>query len=253
MSILKKLAIEHKSILSESDFQIIELLDNNITKIPTSTISEISDISFTSSSTLFRLVKKIGFKSYNEFKYRIKSKIDSKEDLESSDFSSDFLREISNKISWTDIISKDSIEKAAYAILRSKNLYFYATGWKQSKIGESLITDFNLYNIHFETIRSIDEFQKIKLDKQSLVLILSYSGDLNYIKKDIIELKNKKVKIVGISMFSDNQLSKLSDYSIQYSQISFNNESYKHWNVLTIEFLMEKLLYEISLHTDIDK
>ncbi|WP_311482217.1 hypothetical protein [uncultured Anaerococcus sp.] len=187
MNVLKSIAIRNKNVLSESDFQIIELLEDNISKIPTSTISEIADITFTSNSTLFRLVKKIGFKSYNDFKYWVRNKLNS-EEIINENFNSDFIRTIINNLEWTDILSNIVTKNAAHEIINSDNLYFYATGWKQNKIGESFIADLNLYDIHFETIRSIEEFEKIKLNGKSLILIISYRGNLNNIKNKIIEL-----------------------------------------------------------------
>lgn len=244
MSIINYLIIKNQDSLSNSDIDILKILDKNISKIKDSTINELALITYTSTSSFFRLVQKLGFNSFTEFKFYIKNEIDknNREDKLSNNL---FLTKLEEQLEVTDKINQDKIRLVAETLMNSKNIYCYSTGWKQEKLSQNFISDISLYNIEISYIRSIEEFVKIKKTSDSTVLILSYSGDLAAYHDKVKELKDNKVKIIGLCLNKNSPLDKISDISLIY----LNNDkdsNFVHWQTFSVYYIFEKIIYELT-------
>lgn len=66
---IEELITKHQKLFGELDKEIIAYMLNNPEQIKKLSITELADITFTSKSTVLRLVKKLGFSGYSEFKY----------------------------------------------------------------------------------------------------------------------------------------------------------------------------------------
>ncbi|NVF11811.1 MurR/RpiR family transcriptional regulator [Anaerococcus sp. AGMB00486] len=231
--------IKYNDKLNSSDKEILKYLENNVNAIPNSTLSQMSELAFTSNSTLYRLIRKLGFDSYNNFKFEIKKYLN----LECDD--SLFYKIVNSSITETEQLINKDIEKVAELILNAERLYIYPTGWKQTKITENFIVDLQSYSLKFQVIRDINEFSNIKNIKKSLLMIISYSGDTFKYAKEIEDLiLNRNIIIIGISINRENELKNISDYCLQYSSIGLEDES-GHWNTLSLEYLLERLINKI--------
>lgn len=71
MTLLKYLSTVHADKLTSTDHTILKNMNDQVHLIPNSTISELSQKIYTSSTSLHRLVKKLGFDGYTEFRYTI--------------------------------------------------------------------------------------------------------------------------------------------------------------------------------------
>lgn len=232
--------IKYKNNLNSSDKEILKYLEKNAESIPNSTLTQMSKLVFTSNSTLYRLVRKLGYDSYNNFKFDVKKFL-----IEEYD-NSIFYKIVNSSISETEQLINKEIGEVATLILKTENLYIYPTGWKQTKITENFIIDLQSYSLKFHVIRDVNEFSSIKNIKNSLLMIVSYSGDIYKYEREINEIiSNKNLTIIGISINRENHLTKFSDYSLQYSSLGL--EDNKHWNTLSLEYLLERLINEISL------
>lgn len=244
MSIINYLIIKNQDKLSNSDIEILQVLEKHMDQVKDSTINELAAMTYTSASSFFRLVQKLGFNSFTEFKFYIKNEIDksNKEFYFSNDI---FLKNIKNQLDITDKINQDNIKLVAEALINSKYIYCYSTGWKQEKLSQNFISDISLYNIEISYIRSIEEFRKIKKSNDSTVIIVSYSGDLASYREKVKELKENKVKIIGICLNKNSPLDKISDISLLYINSDHFNDLI-HWQTFSVYYIFEKIIYELS-------
>lgn len=96
------------------------------------------------------------------------------------------------------------------------------------------------------TLRTIDDLRiaSDNSDKNTVFLIVSLSGNG---EKYVNELKNfsfKDSSVVSVTLDSSNQLTSLADHSLYYKTDTLNNNK-KHWNCITLHFLMDYLLESI--------
>ncbi|MCI7238479.1 MAG: hypothetical protein MR512_02425 [Anaerococcus sp.] len=244
MNIINYFATVNRDKLSDYDKEIVNLLADNIDEIEFLTINELAQITYTSTSTLFRIVKKLGFDSFSDFKYAIKNSLDdyNKYNPKKNNF---FLSKVFDSLEKTDVLIDEYITNAAKAISDSNILYIYGTGWKQLRELDLFATDLNLYNIKFEHIRSKDEFDRINKYKRTIIMIVSLSGNIENLYDKLIRLKKKGVRIVGVSSESNNLLNDIADFKLQYSSSDIDDKIL-HWQTITLSYILDRLKYEIA-------
>lgn len=93
-----------QNTLSKNDMDILHELDKNFSLIPNSNIKELATTSFTSQASLSRLIKKIGFSSFSEFKLRVSDFLKQSDSKEISVH--DYLSSTIEEIKITDALNK---------------------------------------------------------------------------------------------------------------------------------------------------
>jgi len=82
------------------------------------------------------------------------------------------------------------------------------------------------------------------MDKNSLILVVSLSGNgngyIDYLKK----CKLNEVSIISITMDFPNRLSNLANFPLYYKEDIMNLND-KHWSTITLNFLCDYLLESI--------
>ncbi|HFI0646584.1 TPA: MurR/RpiR family transcriptional regulator [Streptococcus suis] len=69
---LEKLVAKHQKSFGDLDRQIVKYMLNNKEALRDLSITDLADATYTSKSTVLRLVKKLGFSGYSEFKYNLR-------------------------------------------------------------------------------------------------------------------------------------------------------------------------------------
>ena len=82
------------------------------------------------------------------------------------------------------------------------------------------------------------------LRKDDLLFIISLSGNVTKIKTDIQAIQLKQTPIVSITLFSQNELSHLADYSLYYQVSNINQETRLNNSSFCTLMLLFTLLYE---------
>ncbi|MEG0320467.1 MAG: MurR/RpiR family transcriptional regulator, partial [Niameybacter sp.] len=100
---------EYKRLASDSEKELIEYIQNHMDQVVKMSVHELAKEAYTSASTVIRLVKKIGFKGFKEFKQdliaeitlRESTKIPEQNELTKEEKSKDII----DKITYRHIIS----------------------------------------------------------------------------------------------------------------------------------------------------
>jgi len=187
MNILERLAHQSGLSLTSNEWEIIKQLNKQYEKIPSLTINELAKSCFTSPASIYRVIRKLGFKGYSDLKYRIQ---DDLEDRNNPAFSSeDYFRKTVQDLEMTKRINEKAIQDAARLILQKKTRYCYGTGWKQNQHATNFSTDLLYYGESFISLRTDDDLMlaSSKMDGDSLLLVVSYGGNgrdyIPYIEK----------------------------------------------------------------------
>lgn len=71
---MKMITYDKENQLTELQIQLIKKLNNDIQSVLKLTINELADSLFINTSTLSRLIKKLGFENYSKFKVLVAGK-----------------------------------------------------------------------------------------------------------------------------------------------------------------------------------
>lgn len=202
------------SKLTETDFTVLNYLISNKHNIQNQSVHEIAEATFTSSASIVRLAQKLDFSGFSEMKYYIKS------DLEENS------EEFKNSISLLEqdiqdtlnLISEQNLQPICQKIKSARRVFYYGTDWGEKHAASYLARNFLACNVFIQQLPSITEFlwtlDQIKED--DLVIILSFSGDNDELKRIIPLLKVKNIPIFSITPLSGNFLSSEATYRLYY-------------------------------------
>lgn len=227
--------------LSANDKEILKNLNDNIDKIPVSTINQLASMVYTSTSGLYRLIKKLGFAGYSDFKYRVYDSLKLHEILIIDN--NNYLEDTLNEIEYTHKINEVSIRKAAALILNAKKRFVYGTGYKQQQFMENFSADMLLYNIPFINLRNKEDLKNAVryMDTDSLLIVTSLNGNANDYEESLDQLILQRIPIISISLDKTNKLSSKSSVALYYSDNSIVDDTV-HWKAQTLNYLINLLI-----------
>ncbi len=213
MDILEKISDKYKE-LSETEKQVIDFIlaydDKENLKIKV-----IEDNLYISSSTIIRACKKMGYKSFNQFKFSLLN-VSKGDDLKKNDNLTFIKKLIENDfIKTIGFLNEEILDKVVLAITCSKRIFVIGIG-----MSSQVTTEFNrqLKLLGFWTN---DYYEKYAIErvpdiatKNDLIIDFSLSGEDDEINKILVKSKLNGVKIVGVCTLGNNTLSNISDIVI---------------------------------------
>ncbi|MBQ9329025.1 MAG: MurR/RpiR family transcriptional regulator [Solobacterium sp.] len=226
MTISESLAIQEN--FSDSEREIADYILSQKEKILEQSVHDICDATFTSTSSVVRLCRKIGFSGYKEFKIRYARELERRiESLDAVDPDfpfgpKDTVLDISQKMnvlmintlnSTYDILTRNSksIKQAAELILHSNRISLIAMGdsylkgqlfqSNMMKIGKVVL----MANVFGENYSHID-----LLEPSDCAIVISYSGDTKQVYDAAKVLKRRGVPLIVITANAESKCGKLS-------------------------------------------
>ncbi|MGL5616250.1 MAG: MurR/RpiR family transcriptional regulator [Sarcina sp.] len=225
------LNLTDKYNLDSLEKDILSYLYNNISNIRNIGIRTVAKDNFTSTATIYKLVKKLGFDGYADMIYSIY--YTNEKDSEESDVYS----RIENQISpiRTDFIN---------TLNHYKNKQILITGMGFSQI----IADYISESLFLKGFKVTSKLHLQLLEKDSLndilLIVISHSGDT----PRLIELTEKALEnnifTISFTGSKNNKLNKLSDLSIEIgnnSKLAINNNLFFGETIIAFELLTATL------------
>ena len=166
-----------------------------------------------SEATIFRFVKKIGFKGFIEFKLEVAREISSDE----KDMGEDYIENIETNIletvkSTRSLLKKEDVEKAIEYIDKSDKMYIFGLGssgvaalemqnrfMRFGKIGHSVNDG------HFQVMYSST------VTKKDVIIVISLSGETIDLIYPLTIAKKNGAKIITITNYIMSPIAKMSD------------------------------------------
>ncbi|MCL1944526.1 MAG: MurR/RpiR family transcriptional regulator [Firmicutes bacterium] len=204
--------------LNENERQICHFILANKQEVASNNISCLSQRCHCSNSTVHRLLKKLGFSGFSEFKFSLKLELEQNtcEDEISS----------ANLIEWQlqDIVAtqklclQSDIKSIVLKMFEAKNIYGYGTGSGQHNALRELNRSLMSIGKYINIIPAKKEFDLVmpSMSSQDFIIIISLSGETEGLKPNIITLSQYKIPILSITHFNDNFLARNSSYNLYY-------------------------------------
>lgn|SRR5699024_1841163 len=228
--------------LTSIDFNILNYLMSNKKDIQNQSVHEIAERTFVSTASVVRLSQKLGFSGFSELKYHIKQELeDNSEGFESS------IAILKEDIQDTlNLVSEQNLQPICQKFQSAKRIFCFGTGWGEKNAASYLTRNFLACEFFIHHLPSITEFLWTidQMSETDLVIIISFSGQSEELRRMIPILKVKNVSILSITPLSGNYLSTEADNRLYYKathlDINKTNQTeynfYSSLNVL-IDFL----------------
>lgn len=197
---------------NDLEFLVYQFVVENKEKVPYMTIRELAKEAHVSTTTVLRFCNKINCEGFTEFKLRLKMK---KEESFKPKLTNDataiynFLERASAK----EFV--DNLDQIASVFLKAKTMIFVGNGNSgvMAKYAASYFSSVGKFALHVE-----NPMYKITLENpaDSVVVILTVSGEGKMLVNNISALKEDRATIVSITNSKNSTIARLSDYNVSY-------------------------------------
>lgn len=231
--------------LSTVEKTIIQYITNHLKKFYTMSIQELAQNTFSSTSTIMRLCKKLDFDGFNEFKYFICYHADLKKEQNQNHYvlNSIISKHVSDLKQTALKIDKTSIEKTVQYFLEDKKIHFFARGL-------SYMPAFYMYsmllsvdcNCFFHIDPPLMYYAAAHMDKNDILMIGSSGGATNPIVTAAVTAKEQHAVVIAFSSDKSSPLFQTADISFYCIA---ENRRYKDIDAksrLSMMFVMDLIL-----------
>lgn len=231
--------------LNENELSIVSYILKNKKETQDISIIKLAEVCHTSKSTIHRLTQKLGFSGFVEFKYSIKQSIE----LHSAT-NDDMIEKLKNDIETTyKLFNQTDVKKIVEKVYQSKRIYGYGTGWAQLNALNDLNRNFILSGKNSMVLQSKTELKLLlsEMDSNDLVIIVSKSGDGIGLSEITQLLSLKKIPILSITEFKNNDLASKTDYNLYFQSSEFydkHRENTSKKTFVTVNIVLDMLYRE---------
>lgn len=226
---------EYKGNASGAEKGIVSFLLENPEEVSTLTIHELAEKSYSSSSTIIRLCRKLGFKGYRDFTkslvYELALRQSTYAERKKELTTGDTLQEIVDKVTYKNIVSLEDtrklmdlnvLQQCVDILLNSNTVVIFG-------MGSSLLVAKDAY-LKFLRVNKpclVNEdwhaqlLQAINMTKKDVAIAISYSGMTEEVLKCVETAKAKGAPVIAITRFEDNPLRSLADYTLSVAATEF--------------------------------
>lgn len=199
--------------LSDSEVKVLEYIFANPEKIKKEGIRQLAKSNFTSTASIIRLAKKLGYSGYNELIFDIKRMTSCTLDNNSGN-ENDFLWSSKNPLADFNELSKKYLNKNKYIYLYGEGFCEFVTGYIHRKL---LVKKYNVILLHGLEIPIVHE-----KDHDPTLIVISKSGENFACIRKIEQLSSLGGDIISITSDSNSSISVMSDvaFSIPVSNIA---------------------------------
>ncbi|MGX6992221.1 hypothetical protein CBF34_06670 [Vagococcus penaei] len=239
--ILDQLLNNDQSKLSDLDKELLKYIIENKSSVTQFSISELSEKSYVSKSTIIRLMKKLGFSGYSEFKFLLNQETKQKKAMKKAGF--DLFKSQTADIQNTlKNIDNDGIQQATDLLAISQIIYCYGTGYSQRKAAEEFSKQLIACGKKVILIPNQTELEMMMsiMTSQDCLVIVSLSGETPGIKNTLLELNIRSIKIISVTRSGANFISQHATHHFFYYLTEFPVRE----NIETLSFVTLHLLLD---------
>ncbi|MCX7885501.1 MAG: MurR/RpiR family transcriptional regulator [Caloramator sp.] len=238
---LEDLINRNYSKLNENDIYILKYILNNKEKCSCISINELAKHCNVSRTTILRLVQKLGFDGFSEFKVFIKWQLEKNRKINDNITLDEFYKDLYKTIKLLKDTDFSSIIKL---IDESEKIFIYGTGTAQNIIAQDLKRVFLIAEKYFHIIEGYTELNIIipSLTPKDLLIVISLSGNTQNILECINEISLRNIPIISITRFGNNKLSTIANHNLYLYISSFNITENKKIENFSPYFILNDVL-----------
>ena len=217
---LREIINRNYSQLSDSDKYILNYILNNKTECVDSPIDKLALKCSVSRTTILRFTQKLGFKGYSEFKVFLRWELENDNEREHRPVESFYL-DLENNIN--NFKNKD-FKRICEIIYKADRVFVYGTGTAQSVVAKDMKRAFLAIHKYFYVIEGDTELKMLtsSLTPKDVIIIISLSGEREYLGELSLELKSKGVEYISITKLNNNKLAQNTEHNIYVSTSVIN-------------------------------
>lgn len=213
---------KHYTQLNENELSIVSYVLQQKEAVQDMSITELASACHTSRSSILRLVQKIGFNGFTDFKYSLRQSVESGRGRTHHDLIHLLEEDICETI---HLFERTNTEPIIRSIYEANRIYCFGTGWMQVAALNNLVRDFLLDGKNVFGIPSQKEFSLLlsEIEPSDLVIIVSQSGETAQLPEITQLLSLKNIPSLSITEFKRSQLATRATYSLYYHATSFED------------------------------
>ncbi|MCR1898385.1 MurR/RpiR family transcriptional regulator [Irregularibacter muris] len=240
---LEQLINNCKEGFSPVDMDILSYILQNKNAIIKMSVRDLAKEAHTSNATIIRIMKKLGFSGYAEFKYYLKQQQEIKIPKTSKNNLSLLAKDIEETLS---LIRQTDMKPLCQAIFLAKRIFIYGTDWGERKAVEDFVRNFMAYQVFATAIPSITELNWIidTFTEEDLIIFISFSGENKELAPKITKLKLKNIPFCSITPLSKNYLASSATYNLyyQFTPLNIDRDPHNEYNFFsTLHIVIEAL------------
>lgn len=242
---LEELITKHQKTLGDLDKTILRYVLDNKEAIHQISITELASATYTSKSTVLRLVRKLGFAGFSEFKYFLKVRTETTHkttEMFANLQVSDIIKTIKGleHVEWDELVTD---------LKQAQTIYCYGTGFSQRRV----LDEFSKNLLQLGK-RAIIIPNKTELDMamemitpNDVVLLGSLSGETEAIKENIFMWTLKNVPLVSVTGAGENTFATHSDHALHYYVTPFSTiKGKKVESLITLSVVVDYLFRKLT-------
>ena len=242
--------IENFEKLTESEKRVCNYVVQNYQNIIKMNINDLADITFSSKTVVINMSKKLGFDGFADLKYYLKSSVINEPHPIRTDLFNDSVLALTKMTG--GLVNYDNLSAAASVVLKAKTVYIAARGTSKAVaqhlehllltkgIKCILLDDYNLLSIIAPTI-----------DRHEAIILISLSGETKKIVETAQTVKARGAKIVAITAFTHNTVSRVADVKLFTASDSVETKHDDGISRIGMFMIVEMLVNEVSYNKDL--
>lgn len=230
--------------LTDIEVIILDYFKENVKSLTYSSLSDICDRIFVSNASIIRFCQKIGFRGYNDFKYRLKM------EFSRATFSNDLWTIIPRNTEvlkdFADSLKEEDMETICNYILTHKSIYIYGKNMSSipARYLHSMLSTMDIRCIYINLHEFLVSLTSGIPEDSVLFLFTNYGKKESY--GDVIkQCKSHNTKIVWMSSKEvDRSLIKKGDIYICAKEDNLEGSTLmtKMTSLLFVQFIIEMLI-----------
>lgn len=241
MNSLTTIINNHLSLLTQSDLVICNYLKEEIERIPDMTLQQLAEETYSSKSNILRLLKKLNFSGFTDFKYYLlsHSTANTKEDF----------NELLARLEHLDF---DLIAKTLGTLIKKcRNLYFFATGQDQ-QIQAKNFSNYLLKTGIISTVVPLNANADLTanilttIGPKDLIVVFSSQGNNDSLKTCFSTFPEERYHIVSFTAFKEGWIQSKAELAVSLGIQQFADPTFAYQSGL-MHLLLNILSTRLSI------
>lgn len=216
-----EISMKHLDELTKSEMKIYQYILDNITTIHSKTVRAIARECYVSTSTILRLVKKLGFEGYNEMTLIIKFTLSNKQQSSTviSEKKHKYKDEYSKNISETiRVIDEENIAEVCSKINNSKRLFIFSRGSIKAHASYfEFLFKLKGIDVYYPDSSVARNLYVNDVHEYDVAVFVDYNGNDEHLLGLLSKVKaNSCNNIVSITQANNNLMQNMSNFNFYY-------------------------------------
>ena len=221
---------------SDTERDILAFMLENEEFVAEATINSLAHKTYTSTSSIIRLTKKLNFSGFAELKYFIKSSL-----TKAEPYNPRFIESGREDILRTyDYLEHMELSGLLRKLHTARTIYCFGTGYAQRNAVQEFAKSMQVCGKFCHVIPARNEFESTMsaMNQDDVVILVSFSGQTENMREHVKMLALRKIPMIAITAIGVNFMSSYAEYSLHYqttpTQFSTQRKPYHSFVALSV-------------------